>query len=90
MLTLFDLIADFSIETMVADSNKGLAIHNDLPMFSYRFLLGMGLQQRAYTPEMQWGRPRISRSSVYSDTTHRDRRHAFDLPDATSLETSDA
>ena len=90
MFTLFDLMAGFSIETMAADSNKGLAVHNDLPMFSYRFFLGKGLQQRAYTPEIQWGRPRNPRSSIYSDTTYRDRRHAFNLPDATSLETSDA
>ena len=50
----------YSIETMVAESNKGLAVHNDLPMFSYRFITAMGLQQRTYSPGMQWGRHRIS------------------------------
>ena len=34
----------WSFLSVVADSYKGLVIHNDLPMFPYRFVLGMGLR----------------------------------------------
>ena len=69
---------------MVTDSNKGLAVHDDLPMFPYRFVLG--------TPGLPRGRVKSSLRYLYRlyDTTYRDRRRAFDLPNATSLETSDA
>lgn len=74
---------------MVAVSNNNLVDDDDLPMFSYRFILGS--VRRTHHRDMSGGCLATSPRNVSElyDTTYHNGRRAFDIPDATSLENSD-